>query len=593
MRQAGLIPKKCPFKGDSLKSSTVPETDNTSHQDINTTSQAEQRGAATGSRDTAGVEDMEIGVVEEVTTTLLGRHGRKRSSSGRWIRNTQSHASESIAVSTETDLTGTSLSMPAQSGSESGAQSHSGSEPGLSSQQGASASATVPVTLRASAMPPLYTLAPTTTSVTPSTAHHDTMYERAMAYLRNFESVPQASGSVSPAPGMSVSVSDFGSKEASTAESPITAAVQALLDIHNVPLQPPATRTPSFPSETNLPSGHCNTAESLDAGTSGGAEPPGSVVPSQQPLCSATEEILRDSASGIEVVDSWSGRLAISPLVVQENGLRPRESSTTSSQNTATPVASQAHMMPTSWTSSSPFPPRMILSIPAGYNVSSGTPSATVGSSSFPPYVPFVESRLLPPSAPQATLMPITETSVVETEPRPLVVKEAEFFLSELNEIFLVLMENPAYKSHAKRRHKSRVAVVEDDCAENVRSDAVSTPLCSESRVVTDGGSSETSLARESEENIDKPESENIEVSMLHNVSEPDDGDIGKSPPPEEPSVAKRPRLESSGVGSALTTESMTAADLQETGVEADSQQATPDPPQEKDHSQARSSTRS
>lgn len=120
MRQAGLIPKKCPFKGDSLKSSTVPETDNTSHQDINTTSQAEQRGAATGSRDTAGVEDMEIGVVEEVTTTLLGRHGRKRSSSGRWIRNTQSHASESIAVSTETDLTGTSLSMPAQSGSESG-----------------------------------------------------------------------------------------------------------------------------------------------------------------------------------------------------------------------------------------------------------------------------------------------------------------------------------------------------------------------------------------------------------------------------------------------------------------------------------------
>ena len=52
-----------------------------------------------------------------------------------------------------------------------------------------------------------------------------------------------------------------------------------------------------------------------------------SMVPSQQSLCSAAEEIfkdfLRDSASGIEVVDTWSGWLAISPLVVQEDTLQP------------------------------------------------------------------------------------------------------------------------------------------------------------------------------------------------------------------------------------------------------------------------------
>ena len=589
-----MIKKKSPFKGDAARSDTVPETEDASPRDSDTTSRPEAASEGQGAQEG---EDMEVGVAE--TTTLRGSHRRKRSSRGRRSRKSQTGAvDECTAVSTESALVGTSQAVPVQpgpqshTGSEPEPQSvtaHSSSEPGPSNslQQTASASATVSVTLRASATPPLYTLAPTTTTVTPSAAHHATMYDRAVAYLRSFDSATPPSGSVLPAAiqgchsGMSIPAPDTGmagSKDASTTESPITAAVQALLNIHNVPHHPPATCMPSLTSETN--GHHHSQAESLDTGTSGGLEHMQSIVPGQQPLCSTTEEIIRDSASNIHMVDTWSGQLALFPLLLQENAPRPRESSTTATSSRYT-TASQTPMMQPSQTTLSPFPPRMILSLPIGYNVSSGIPSSTiamVGPSCLPPYVPFVGPTLLPPSELQSTLIPITETSLVDTGPQPLVAKEAEF-LSELNEVFLVLLENPAYKPPEKRRPKRRrVAAVEDGRSKNVGTEAVLSPLCAGDRAGADGESSETNGARELEDN-DKSESGNMEVSAPHSVSESgEDSANDEAPLPEQPSLSKRPRIESSGVGSALATESMTAFDSQET---ADNQQATSDAPQE------------
>ena len=555
-----------------------------------------QQQSATESQDATEVGDMDVGVAEAAQPKGRPRKKRRfRGRRGKGRKKSQSSVdNENVTLSTESALPVTSQSiassepmssLPTHSSSEPGPSllahsgsepmssllAHSGSEPGPSLlPQTALTSATAPITLRTSTTPPLYTLAPTTTTVTqsllPPAAQHDNMYDQAMAYLRNFESGAQGSGSVlltsqDPHSEMGITAPATG-RDASTTESPITAVVQALLDIRNVPPHPPAASSPSSTTETVSTSHHhlnVTAPESPDSDTSGGATGPvsavishgaqttwcskaGAVVPREQPLSSAVDDILKDSATEISIIDMWSnGQLVLSPPVQREDISQLQESMTTGTYSqyttpmTATSVT-ETYMPQMPQMTASPFPPRMLLYVPTDHeNISSATSAITLmGSNCLPP---FMGPRTFPSSPsvpePQTPNTLAVETSSFVTGEKPLVVQEAEF-LSEHNELFLVLLENPAFKSRRKRRPTRRVDV----------------------REVRGVGERSSEANRER----DKTESENMEVSEPRNDRKSDDNiddanEDDDSLLPEEMPISKRPRVESSDVGS--TTESI------------------------------------